>query len=140
MLTEQQQKVLDEMLEYIKKKENYLLSSEDRRIGKTITLNELAFTLQALGYKVFILTPYQNQEYFANSFISLGSWGFSGKFTDNSVVIADEAKYEMMYEFLDYCKYRNIPVIGYINFNRGKRVLIKPIDDFKIEYECNWFE
>lgn len=44
MLTEQQQKVFDKMLEYIEKKENYFLSSEDRNIGKTFILNELAFT------------------------------------------------------------------------------------------------
>jgi hypothetical protein len=137
LLTEQQQKVLDEMLSYIERKENYFLSSEDRAIGKTFTLNELAFTLQALGYKVFVLTPYKECEYFADRFISLDLQSYRGRFANNAVIIADEARFEMMEEFLDYCKYRSIPVVGYVNFRRSK--ILKPIQ-FKREYECTWIK
>jgi AAA+ ATPase superfamily predicted ATPase len=87
LLTKKQQEVFDEILHSIEKKQNYFLSSEDRRIGKTFTLNELAFNLQALGYRVFILTPYQDQEYFADGFISIYSPSYRGRLDENTVII-----------------------------------------------------
>ena len=138
MLTEKQQKVFDEILHSIEKKRNYFLSSEDRCIGKTFTLNELAFNLQALGYRVFILTPYQDQEYFADGFISNYPPSYRGKLDKNTVIIADEARYEMMVdELLDYCDYRHIPIVGYVNFRRKQKY--NPIE-FKKEYECIWYK
>lgn len=137
MLTEQQQKVFDKMLECIEKKENYFLSSEDRNIGKTFMLNELAFTLQTLGYKVFVLTPCRACEYYGEKFISLDSQSYRGVLANNAVIIADEARFEMMEGLLDYCKYRSIPVVGYVNFRRSK--IPEPIQ-FKREYECTWIK
>jgi len=125
VLTEKQQIVFDKFLYSIKQKENYLLLSEDRNIGKTFVLNELAFTLQALGYIVFILTPYKNQEYFANKFVSFDDVDYYCRgLRKDLVIIADEAKFEMMDEFLNYCKYNKIPVIGYVNVRRNK--IIEP--------------
>jgi len=125
------------MLECIEKKENYFLSSEDRNIGKTFMLNELAFTLQTLGYKVFVLTPCRACEYYGEKFISLDSQNYRGRLANDAVIIADEARFEMMEELLDYCKYKSIPVVGYVNFRRSK--IPEPIQ-FKREYECIWIK
>jgi len=133
ILTEKQQKVLKKMLISIENKKNYFLSSADRNIGKTFTLNKLAFTLQALGYVVYILTPYKEQEYFTHKFISLEPINFKEKLNENVVIIADEARFEMMEELLDCCKYKRIPVVGYVNFMRFKPIKIEP---YKTEYQC----
>jgi hypothetical protein len=136
ILTKIQQEAFNEFFESIEKGENLLLSSEPRRIGKTTILNELALTLQALGYIVYVSTPYQKQEYFAHRFLSNDMIHNRGLFGDNIVVIADESKYEYMNELLFNCKVKNIPVVGYVNFK-----IYKPIDNvesFKREYECQW--
>ena len=125
------------MLECIEKKENYFLSSEDRNIGKTFMLNELAFTLQTLGYKVFVLTPCRVCEYYGEKFISLDSQCYRGWLANDAVIIADEARFEKMEELLDYCKYKSIPVVGYVNFRRSK--IPEPIQ-FKREYEYIWIK
>jgi AAA+ ATPase superfamily predicted ATPase len=135
MLTENLQTVLEKFLEVIENKQNLLLSSEDRRIGKTYILNELGFTLQALGYKVYILTPYREQEYYADKFTSCDAKDFQGLFMDKSVVIADEARYMMMYDIVGYCEYRKIPIVGYVNFDVPRK--IESIE-FEREYECTW--
>lgn len=136
-LTEQQQKVFDVMLNMIESKQNYLLSSEDRNIGKTITLNELAFTLQSLGYDVCLLSPYPH-EFYANRFISFNEIDYASKIYDDTIIVADEAKVEMMDELFDYCKNRNIPIVGYVNFYSRIPVMYDNKEKFKREYEFTW--
>ncbi len=116
MLTEKQQKVFKKLLHSVERKENYFLSSEDRGIGKTFTLNELAFTLQALGYKVYVLTPYPKQVYYANGIISLDLIDLSGV-DDNTVIIVDGVKFKKMKQLLEYCKLKRFPVVGYVEFS-----------------------
>jgi hypothetical protein len=115
-LTEQQQKVFDVMLHMARVRQSYLLSSEDRGIGKSITLNELAFTLQTIGYDVYLLNPHPVKDYYVNNIIALDSKSYEGLFRENSVVIADESRYEMMDDILEYCKYKKVPIVGYVNF------------------------
>ena len=135
MLKKKQQKDFNKFLHKIEQKENCFFTSEDRNIGKTFTVNELAFTLQSLGYIVFILTPYKNMEYFAERFISLNKEDYK-KLRENVVVIADEARFEMMKDFLDYCKYKKIPIVGYVNFTSNKpKYQIDNLEEFKKEYE-----
>ncbi len=137
MLTEKQQETFDLFLYIIEQSKIYFLSSEPRRIGKTYILNELGFTLQALGYEVYILTPYPHQEYFANGFISTEPRDFRGMFKDNTIIIVDEERFELIGELLDYCRSRNIPVVGYVNFDE-----IKPVEpiEFKTEYKYEWIK
>jgi hypothetical protein len=135
MLTEKQQEVLDNFLEAIEQGKNLLLSSENRRIGKTYILNELGFTLQALGYNVFVLTPYKEQEYYANKFISDGIDRFKGFNREKLVILADEARYLMMDDIMEYCEYRKVPIVGYVNFYIPRKIEPK---EFKREYECIW--
>lgn len=115
-LTEKQQTVFDVMLNMVDLKQSYLLSSEYRGIGKTIALNELAFTLQSLGYEVYLLNPYPVKEYYVNKIISIYMNDFCGLFKHNSVVIADETKYSLMDDILDYCKDNKVPIVGFVNF------------------------
>lgn len=144
MLTEKQGWILEEMLKSIKKQENLLLSSKERNIGKTFTLNQLALTLQALGYKVYMLTPYRGQEYYADRFISLLEKDYDGLFYDSVVVIVDESRYIMMNDFLEYCKYRDVPVVGYIDYQNYKTIVdlseTSNQSNFKAEYECEWLK
>lgn len=135
MLTENQQNVFDVFMNIIELKAYYFLSSEDRAIGKTHTLNELAFTLQALGYKVYVLTPYGNCEYYAEKYISTSVNDFRDVARDKLVIIVDESRYFMMDELTDYCIENKIPIIGYVNFGLPKMV---NDFDFKQEYECIW--
>lgn len=139
-LTEKQQTIFDVMLHMVELKQNYLLSSEDRGIGKTITLNELAFTLQALGYEVYLLSPFPH-EFYTDGLFSGYSESYKGRLKNNSVVIVDELRYENMSDFLDYCEYRNVPVIGFVNFNCSKLndyQMYFNTDKFKLEYKYNW--
>lgn len=120
MLTEIQQKICDEFLYSVEKKENNIISSDQRRIGKTTILNELAFDLQALGYRVFVYTSYKDQDYYADGFIYEGLHNFRGLKRDYMVVIVDELNITSMREsnnykeLLEYCEYGKIPVVGYI--------------------------
>lgn len=135
MFTEKQQNVFDVFLHMIKDRQYYLLSSHERATGKTFCLQELSLTLMALGYKVFILTPSRWVEYFADGYVSEVPKDFRGKLTDNSVIIVDETRFNTMDDILDYCEYRRIPVIGYVNFGiyipDNKMI-------FEKEYKCEW--
>lgn len=119
-LTEQQQKIFNEFLDSVEKKENNIISSDQKQIGKTTILNELGFDLQALGYKVFVYTPYKNQDYYANGFIYEGLHNFRGLKRDYIVVIVDELNRESIREqnnfkeLLEFCEYGKIPIVGYI--------------------------
>lgn len=123
----------------VESKQNLFLSSEPRNIGKTVILNELAFNLQALGYIVLVLTPYRQQEYFGEHFISLDYNDYCNKINGrkNVVIIADEARKVIMEDFLVFCEHRDIPVIGYVNFRVYKPV--EPIE-FEREYESIWIK
>ena len=124
-------------LKGVEGKEVFFLSSKDRRIGKTYILNELALTLQALGYRVYVLTPYKEQEYYANKFITTSPNEFLGINGHKTVVLADGARYYMFRELEDYCRVKKIPMVGYVNFEK----LEKKSDNeelFKREYECNF--
>lgn len=131
ILTDVQQKAFDKFLKRIEQKDMLLLSSEERRIGKTTTLNELALTLQALGYIVYVLTPYQKQEYFAHKFISTDRSNYTNLNVDKLVIIVDEEKRNKMDEIIEYCDFRKIPVVGYVNYEFDKEI-------FNREYKCKW--
>ena len=133
MLTERQQNIFNDLLTAVEQKRFVGLSSHQRGIGKTTILNELAFTLQALGYVVYLLTPYKNQEYFAHKFISNNTNDLRGV-RGNIVVIADEARYCMMDDLFTYCRLYGIPVVGFINYDTPKEVK----SNFKQEYESKW--
>lgn len=138
MLTEKQNLILEEMLYAVQNNKTLLLSSEQRRIGKTFTLNQLGLHLQSLGYKVYILTPHKNMEYYADRFISLSTKDYIGLLDDKVVIIADESRYIMMSDILDYCDIKNVPVVGYINYMKNRDV--DNIPSFKREYECKWID
>jgi hypothetical protein len=78
------------------------------------------FDLQALGYKVFIYTPYKDQDYYANGFVYEGLNNFRGLKKDCTVVIVDEInkcsirEQNNLKELLEYCEYGRIPVVGYV--------------------------
>jgi hypothetical protein len=139
MLTEWQEDKYKIFSEVIEQRGNFFFSSEDRNVGKTYLLNELGLELQALGYTVYILTPYPEHEYFAHGFIYINGDGYRGRLKENTVVLVDEARLYMMDEFLDYCKWRQIPVIGFVNYRRPYKPEIDK-DLFIREYECNWID
>ena len=140
MLTEFQQEILDNFLEAVVNQTNLIYDSSDRGIGKTYILNELGFNLQALGYKVLILTPFRGQEYFADRFISNDSLDFRG-ISNDTVIIGDEARFFMMADIVDYCRYRKIPIVGYFNLTpsilHGRSLMTK---EFEKEYSSEWIK
>lgn len=119
MLTEKQQKVFDDFLDAVKNKQILVLSSHQRNIGKTYTLNELAFSLQALGYIVFILTPFKSQDYFAHRFLYDYIRDLCGLDMSKIVIIADEVMYwdNKNIEIFKHCQYYQIPIVGYVNYS-----------------------
>lgn len=139
MLTKQQQGIFDRFEKTILKREMLLLPSDNRGIGKTTILNELAFTYQALGYRTFVLTPCQ-QEYFAEKYIPNNPMFYRGYFGCDAIVIIDEAKFNDIQEFLQYCKYRKTPVVGFVDYFTPEKYQIDYLKEFKKEYECQWIE
>jgi len=141
MLTNCQETILEEFLTAVENKQNLFKDSEPRQIGKTYLLNKLGFFLQVLGYSPYILTPYLDYaDYFVDGFISLNNiQGFRGlRLNKNTVVIGDEARLYMMDDLIDYCEYRQIPIVGYFNFNRPRSTY--NVNKFKQEYQCVWVE
>ena len=69
ILTRWQQERFDEFEEAIHRKERLFRDGRVRQTGKTYLLNELGLTLQALGYKVLVCTPFTQLEYFAENFV-----------------------------------------------------------------------
>lgn len=136
-LSNQQQTIFDVMLQMAETKQNYLLSSEPRNIGKTTILNELSFTLQALGYDVYLLNQYLARDFYTNGLITLKNESYKGILHKNSVVLIDESRYSILSDLLDYCETFNIPVIGFTNFERNKAIIDNE-ENFKQEYECKW--
>lgn len=114
MLTEEQKKVYKNFLGAIIDKDIKLLSSEQRAWGKSYILNELGFMLQALGYRVFLLTDCYQDHFATNVFTNLNS--FRGVSINKLVVIVDEYIYSNMNEILKYCTYFNIPVVGFVDY------------------------
>lgn len=142
MLTEKQQEIFDDFLDAIEQKQELFLSSHERRMGKTYTLNELAFTLQALGYIVFVLTPFKNQEYFAHRFINYLR-DLRGINRNKIVIIVDEIRFwnnknQETQEILEFCSNCKIPVIGYVNYYKNN--WISNEIKFKREYSCEWIK
>lgn len=137
MLTQKQQEVFDKMLEIVESKGQYLLSSKNRGIGKTYTLNELAFTLQALGYRVYWLTPSYAIEHYGEKYLSLTYNDYRGSSRENLVVIVDEPYYYMMNDFITYFSDHNVPVVGYVNYKDPNKISSV---EFKQEYECKWIK
>jgi AAA+ ATPase superfamily predicted ATPase len=138
MLNEFQEKKYIEFIEAIKNKENLMLSSEDRNVGKTYLLNEIAFELQAIGHEVYILTLSPQKEYFANGYVSFNEEDYIGKLNSNSVVVADETRQYMMLDLLRYCFAKQIPVIGFVNYTEPYKVNKNTVASFKTEYDCQW--
>lgn len=117
MFTKKQEEVYNDFAKTINNKETKFLSSKDRAWGKSYVLNELGFELQALGYRVFLLTEFPNsQEHFATDFIdSLNR--FKGLSRDKTVVIVDEYRYRKTLEILEYCTFYKIPMVGFVDYS-----------------------
>ena len=92
ILTRWQQERFDEFEKAIHKKEMLFRNGKYRQLGKTYLLNELGFTLQALGYKVLVYTPYK-REYFAEGFI-YSSDNSRGIDRLKTVILFDEVEIE----------------------------------------------
>lgn len=137
-LTLKQQEFFDKLFLSCQNHKIDLYSSEKRAWGKTTIINELGFTLQALGYTVYILTPYRNQEYCGEKFVSLDSCDFRdfrGIPRDNIVILADEVRISKITELIKFCDYHNIAVVGFVDYEIP--IIYKEIG-FKKEYKCEW--
>ena len=119
MLTKKQGDIYKSFVQTITNKDMKLLSSEQRAWGKSYILNELGLELQALGYRVFLLTEFVNhQEHFATDFIDMNSLNkFKGLDGEIIVVLVDEYRYLKMTEILEFCVYSKIPVVGFADYS-----------------------
>jgi len=137
ILTDWQQERFDEFEEAIHRKKNLFRNGRIRQLGKTYTLNELGLTLQALGYEVYVYTPFTQLEYFAERFIH-NDYDLRGINILKTVILFDEVKIDddEVKEILKYSRCCQIPVVGFVRYKDEDE---EPIQ-FKTEYECNWVE
>lgn len=138
-LTDFQLNKYNDFWKVINHKENLFFNAKDRAVGKSYLLNEIGFELQILGYRVFLITPC-NQEYFAERMISLHKEDYKGRLQENCVVLVDEVKWLMMNDFLDYCKYRQVPIIGFVRYEDKYKPFLEELNPIKFqrEYEFKW--
>lgn len=116
MLTEKQKEIYKSFIGAIIDKNIQLLSSKDRAWGKTYILNELGFRLQAIEYRVFLLTEHMNhQEHFATDILTDVN-DFKGTPKRKLVLIVDEYKYCKMIDIREYCDYFKIPIVGFVDY------------------------
>jgi hypothetical protein len=117
MLNGREQVAFDFFLEKVETKKSCILNAENKGYRKITIINELALTFQALDYRVFILTPFSKLEYLAEQFLTLDSNDYLCKFgKEKCVVLIDGSKRKEMDDFLEYCECRNVPVIGYVDY------------------------
>lgn len=131
MLSRRQEVIIESILQSVKRRENYILSSRQRKIGKTSIINELGLHLQSLGYNVLLLTTNTRGEYYANRSLSLSKDDYLGIINKNTVVLLDEYDYYKIDNLLKYCYGRYIPVVGYANMqgmNNSTQSFLKPSD------------
>jgi len=104
-----------------------------RGVGKTYLLNELGFTLQALGYKVLVYTPNKKMEYFAENFI-YSSDNLRGIDNLKTVILFDEVEVfsDEAQELIKLFKQLRIPIVGFVRYKDEEP------KQFKMEYECKW--
>lgn len=135
ILTDWQQERFDEFEKVIHKRQMLLRNGKYRGTGKTYLLNELGFTLQVLGYKVLVYTPFKKMEYFAENFIYSSD---NLREIDNklkTVILFDEVEVfsDEAQELIKIFKQLRIPVVGFVRYKDEE----KPTP-FKMEYECKW--
>lgn len=133
ILTDWQQERFDEFEKAIHRKEMLFRNGRIRQFGKTYILNELGFTLQALGYEVYVNTPFTQLEYFAERFIH-NDYDLRGINILKTVILFDESKIDndKTQGILKYCKSCQIPVVGFVRYKDEE------LKEFKTEYECKW--
>jgi len=137
ILTEWQQERFDEFEEAIHRKKSLFRNGKYRKLGKTYTLNELGFTLQALGYDVYVYTPYKEMEYFAKGFIWT-DYNLRGLDKSKTVILFDEVKMndDMTMEILNICSGHEFPVVGFVKYEDEEF----NFKTEKTEYECKWIK
>lgn len=115
MLTEWQKKVKQEFMTAIETGQRFLRLNTDRAIGKSFVLNEIGFELQALGYKVHIVSM-SNQKYYATDYLSCCVSQFRDSFTDikKCAVLIDDMSESEVQTLREYCRERKIPVVGFL--------------------------
>lgn len=133
MLSRRQEVIMESMIQSIKKKDNYILSSHQRKIGKTSIISELGLHLQSLNYKVLLLTTNMGDEYYVDKMLKLSEDDYLGLIDTKTVVLLDEYDYCKIDNLIKYCKGREIPVVGYASMKDDE---VK----FKREYQYNWVE
>ncbi len=133
ILTRWQQERFNEFEEVIHRNEMFFRNSKYRQLGKTYLLNELGLTLQALGYKVLVYTPYDRMEYFAERFIR-NIYDLKGIGRDKIVILFDEANIDNddIQEIIEYCENYQISIVGFVRYEDEE------LKEFKIEFECKW--
>jgi len=136
ILTKWQQERFDEFEEAIHRNGIRFINGRIRRIGKTYLINELALTLQALDYTVYVFTSYQNIEYFAEKFIQSYN-NLRGINRDKKVILFDEVRIDEdeTMKILELCEKYSISVVGFTRYKGDEDV-----KEFKTEFECEWIK
>ena len=105
---------------YIQRNQSKLFSSDERGWGKSTILKELSYTYQILGYKIYLLSSCPNvTKVFCDKYI-YNSENIRGISRSKTIVIVDEYNYmnDGFIKVLEYCEAFDIPVVGFVNFNK----------------------
>lgn len=118
MLTKYQQVKFDNFLEAAINRKSLLYVTRLRRTGKTYLLNELSFTLQALGYIVYVLPCNIRQEHVGDRML-ISPMELLGINYERVVVIVDFVDIKEIIKYENCTKPRGIPIIGFITWERN---------------------
>jgi AAA+ ATPase superfamily predicted ATPase len=118
-LYQRQKEYMDLFETYLLNGESKLLSSKQRRWGKTTILNEIGLTYQLLGYRVFLITQYPNSnEHVATNYVS-NAESIRG-YKEKSIALIDEYYYfdENLRDILHVFDKLDIPYVGFVDYGR----------------------
>lgn len=97
-----------------------LYSAEKRNIGKTTIINNLGLEYQALGYEVFIVTPYiQSTDYLATERLTIDN-SRGKRLPKKSIILVDEVRLKDLKKLLslldDRHKKDGVKILGFVHF------------------------
>ena len=119
-LTRQQQEVFNSFDCALQNRQSVLLNSAERGWGKTLIVNEIGFTYQALGYDVWLVSRFPASYYATQKIDATRAHIASICITNKTIAIVDDIPNRgVLLKVLGELEERGIPYVGFANWNQG---------------------